>query len=56
MRYIILIAAVLAVYALLVIPPGDRLPDWAKAIILYTATMTAGILASDKFCDIWIGC
>jgi len=56
MRYIILIAALFAVYALLVVPPGNRLPLWARTIILYTATMTVGILATDKFSDIWIGC
>ena len=49
MRYVIPLVALLAVYACLSVPPGNRLPDWAKAIILYVATMTAGILMSEKF-------
>ncbi len=63
MGYMILLVAVFAVYACLSVPPGNRLPYWAKAVILYVATMTAGTLMSGKFDewtpgsdDILIGC
>ena len=63
MKYIIPLVAVLAVYASLSVPQGNRLLGWAKAAILYAAIMTAFILMSDKFDEwtvgsdsIWIGC